>query len=302
MLFVSTCCNAEPIQLVVPYAPGGSADTMGRVINEILLENHLNSIVVNKPGAGTIIGANYVARAKPDGKTIFISAAGTLDSNLVFKAEGVEYSVKSFTPIIPLGTTSYVLVVPASSPINNYEEFKEYVKANPDKFNLGFWNASTANIFTDWTKKAKLPNPRIILYKSSNAQITDVIGNNIPFIFDTWVAVYPHLQDGKIKVIATLDKSNLEAAKKFNPLAVSLAQLYPGLDFGLWYGLWAPAGTSPEFVAQLNSMINSALKDSRYGSRLVDLGFKDVGGTPKDLQSLQEKNYRILEKVANDIK
>ena len=213
----SSMALANPIEIVVPYPPGGATDSLGRIVSEIFNEHGMPSMVVNKPGADAVIGANYAAKGKPDGKTLFVGATGALDANIAFKAVGMEYSEKSFVPIVPLANISYVLAVPATSPIKNYEQFKFYVKANPDKFNLAFWNANTANIFYDWAKKENLPTPNIILYKGSGPQMIDLVGGHIPFAFDTWLAMAPMYEANKVRIIATLDKGGLAVVKKLKP-------------------------------------------------------------------------------------
>jgi hypothetical protein len=129
--------TGKVIEIVVPYPPGGATDKWGRVLDEIFKAQGWQSAVLNKPGADTVIGSNYVAAAKPDGHTIYVGGNGFLDANIAFKqkAPGIEYTENSFEPILPLGAGTAVLVVGKNVPVNTYEEFKQYVKKNPEKFN-----------------------------------------------------------------------------------------------------------------------------------------------------------------------
>lgn len=293
----------KTIEIVVPYPPGGATDTVGRVVNDIFNDHGWPSIVVNKPGADSVIGANYAAKSRPNGETLLIGATGALDANIAFKAPGMEYNDKTFVPIVPLANISYVLAVPASSPIKNYEQFKFYVKANPDKFNLAFWNGNTANIFYDWAKKENLPRPNIILYKGSAPQLIDLVGGHIPFAFDTWLAVAPMFESDKIRVIATLDKAGLAVIKHIKPdnQSIAISDIHPDLSLSLWYGLVAPAGTPKSTVAEMNQVINAALLTPKYRERMETLNIKTYGGTAESLLVLQKRNLRTLERIAQEL-
>lgn len=302
VLFASLAA-ANPIEIVVPYPPGGATDSLGRIVSEIFNEHGMPSMVVNKPGADAVIGANYAAKGKPDGKTLFVGATGALDANIAFKAVGMEYSEKSFVPIVPLANISYVLAVPANSPIKNYEQFKFYVKANPDKFNLAFWNANTANIFYDWAKKENLPTPNIILYKGSGPQMIDLVGGHIPFAFDTWLAMAPMYEANKVRIIATLDKGGLAVVKKLKPgnEIIAISDIHPDLNVGVWYGLWAPAGTPKVTIDNMNKIINASLKEPKYREKMEMLNIKIYGGTAESLLVLQKRNLQTLQRISKDL-
>jgi tripartite-type tricarboxylate transporter receptor subunit TctC len=297
--------QSKPIEIIVPYPPGGATDKWGRVISEILNERGQPSVVLNKPGADTVIGSNYVAAAKPDGNTLYIGGNGFIDANIAFKqkAPGIEYTPDSFAPIIPLGAGTAVLVVSNNVPVNNYKEFKEYVKKNPEKFNLGFWNSYTANIFYEWAKKEGLPKPNIILYKGSAPLAADVLGGHLPFAFDTYTSMAPNYNAGKVKIIATLDNKGVDIVKKDNPKAqvVSIAKRVPEVDVSIWYGLYAPAGTPREVVAQLNAAINTALQDPKYTKNIEALHIANFGGTPDEQRQVQVKTLNIMRNVAKSI-
>ena len=303
LAFVTAAAQAAPIEIVVPYPPGGATDSLGRIVSEILTEHGMPSMVVNKPGADAVIGANYAAKGRPDGKTLFVGATGALDANIAFHAQGMEYTDKSFVPIIPLANISYVLAVPASSPIKNYEQFKFYVRAHPDKFNLAFWNANTANIFIDWAKKENLPKPNIILYKGSGPQMIDLVGGHVPFAYDTWLAMAPMYEADKVRIIATLDKGGLSVVKKLKPSneSIAISDRHPDLDVGVWYGLWAPTGTPKATIDELNRIINTALKEPKYREKMDMLNIKTYGGTADSLLVLQKRNLQILRRIATEV-
>jgi tripartite-type tricarboxylate transporter receptor subunit TctC len=302
-VFCSVASAATPIEIVVPYPPGGATDSLGRIVSQIFNEKGMPTIVINKPGADAVIGTNFASKAKPDGKTLLVGATGAFDANIAFKAPGMEYDEKSFVPITPLANISYVLAVPASSPIKNYEQFKFYVRANPDKFNLAFWNANTANIFYDWAKKENLPRPNIILYKGSGPQMIDLVGGHVPFAFDTWLAMAPQFKADKVRIIATLDKGGLAVVKKLKPdnESVAISDTHPDLGIGVWYGLWAPAGTPKATLVEMHKIINTAFKEPKYQEMMEMLNIKIYGGTADSLVEKQSRNLKTLRRIAQDL-
>jgi len=297
--------TTKVIEIVVPYPPGGATDKWGRVIDEIFKAHGWQSAVLNKPGADTVIGSNYVAASKPDGHTIYIGGNGFIDANIAFKqkAPGIEYTENSFDPILPLGAGTAVLAVANNVPVNTYEEFKQYVKKNPEKFNLGFWNTYTGNIFYEWAKKEGLPRPNMIFYKGSAPQVGDIIGGHIPFAFDTYTAMSPQYQAGKVKIIAALDKQGVAIIKKDVPTAklVSIADRIPTVNVSIWYGLYAPAGTPQEVIAQINAVVNAALQDPKYTKDIEMLHIANFGGSPYDQRQVQVKTLNIMKNVAKSI-
>jgi tripartite-type tricarboxylate transporter receptor subunit TctC len=294
--------KTKSIEIVVPYPPGGATDKLARIVDKIFQEHGWKSHVVNKAGANGVIGGNFAAKAKPDGYTVFMSGTGLLDANIVYKSPGIEYNEKSFTPIVPVGNVSFVLAVKKGMPIDTYEKFKFYVRANPDKFNVAFWNANTANVFTEWARVEGLPTPNIVLYKGSGPQVIDLLGGHIDFAWDTWVAVAPHFDAGKIDIIATLDNQGADVIRQIKPGSpvVSVAKNHPQLGIGVWYGLWAPAGTPNNIIKEMNQVVNSGLKKPANQQALESMYIKKYGGTSALLGQLQSRNYETIKKLSNE--
>lgn len=293
------------IEIVVPYPPGGATDRWARTIDEIFRAQGWQSAVVNKPGADTVIGSNYVAAARPDGHTVYVGGNGFIDSNIAFKnkAPGIEYTENSFVPIVPLGAGTAVLAVAKNVPVNNYEEFLQYVKKNPEKFNLGFWNTYTGNIFYEWARREGLPRPNMVFYKGSAPQVADILGGHIPFVFDTYTAMAQHSQAGNVKIIATLDQRGSAIVKRQQPelSLISIASRVPSVDVPIWYGLYAPAGTPDAVVSQINSVINTALKDPRYTKNIEQLHIANFGGSAQDQRRVQTSVLNIMRNVSKSI-
>ena len=144
---------------------------------------------------------------------------------------------------------------------------------------------------------------KMIFYKGSAPQVADVLGGHVPFVFDTYTAMGPHFQAGKVKIVATLDRRGVAIVKKDMPDArlVSIADRVNGVDVPIWYGLYAPAGTPREVVVQFNSVINAALKNPKYTREIEMLHIANFGGSPSDQRQMQINTLTIMRNVAKSI-
>lgn len=296
----------KPIEIVVPYPPGGTTDRLGRLLSDIFNKHGWQSYVTNKPGANTTIASNYVAKADPDGHTVYASGVGFLDANLAFDdgTMGIQYTENDFTDIAPMAHAALVLSVNTGVPVTNYEEFKKYVRANPDKFNVGFWNAYIANVFYDWAKKENLPKPNIILYKGSAPMIVDLIGGNLLFAFDAYSAQAPYHKDGKVKIIASLDSRGYRFVKRVEPTSpvINLGPIVPSSSIYIWHGVSGPKNMPKEIVTEMNKVINAGVKNPEYIKSLDEFQVELHGGTPTDLRKSRENLYKIFKEVAKTTK
>ena len=300
----ATAQSVKPIEIVVPFGPGGLASIMGLMTAEILYNNKIPTVIIHKPGADGTIGANIVAHAVPDGRTLLLGTSSVLSSNLVFNVPGMEYTEKSFVPIVPLGKTGLVLVTHEKNPIKNLDMLKFYVQANPEKFNIGVWNTNLGKIMQDWARREGLPAPQIVAYKGSNQLLPDVVGGHVLLGFDTWPAVLPLAKDQKLQVLATLDKSVTREVKAIKPQQdiVNISQSYPDLEFSIWYGLFAATGTSSQLLQQLNTVINNELQKDSYRQKLRNMDITDYGGTAESLQATQRRSIQIMNRLSKEIK
>jgi tripartite-type tricarboxylate transporter receptor subunit TctC len=293
---------SKSIEIVVPFPPGGATDKLGRLISEIFNRHGWNSVVVNRPGADTVIASNYVAEAAADGHTLYLGSNGFIDANLVYGAPGIKYTQESFTPIVPLGTGSFVLVASNGTPVNNYAEFKDYVRKNPSKFTLGFWNTYTSKIFLEWARREGLPEPNIVIYRGSAPLMVDVIGEHVAFAVDTVTSVRQHYAANKLKVIGTLDPEGVRLVRAINNQAqiVDISKLAPTAGINLYYGLFAPAGLDPKITKAIQDLLNNAFTgtDPTYRNALSDFSIVNPGGTPALLKQRQTYLYNQFAKSA----
>lgn len=300
----ATAQSTKPIEIVVPFGPGGLASTLALIVADILADNNMPAMVVNRPGADGTIGANSVARAAPDGRVLFMGTSSVLSANLVFGIPGMEYSENSFSPVVPIAKTGMALITSRNSPIKNIEMLKFYVKANPEKFNIGVWNTNIGKIMQDWARREGLPAPQIIAYKGSSQLLTDVVGGHVLLGFDTWNTVLPLFKDQKLQVLGTLGNNVLGEVRKSQPKtqAVNLSRAYPDLEFGIWYGLFAPAGTSKSVLDTINATVNAGFRQPKYQQKLQSMDIVDYGGTAESLSDTQRRSIQTLTRLRQEIK
>lgn len=288
-------------EIVIPWATGGTAANLGNILNEALGENDIPSVVVYKPGAESVIGANYAARGATDGTTLFLGSTSTLVGNTVFRPTGMEYSADSFVPIIPLGATGHVLVVPANSPIKNYQQFKFYVRANPEKFNMGLSAPSLAPLWKEWARREQLPEPNLIPYKGSAAVTTDLLGGQLLVMQDNWTSTSVFLDAKRVRVIAAINDTVLQQVKSVDPAseAVSISAVQPGLNFNIWFGLYAPTGTPKVTLDRINQILNRTFQQPKYREKLAATKLSGFGGPADALNKMQKTDTKTLHNIVN---
>lgn len=296
---------SKTIEITVGYPAGGASDRFGRLVQKIFMDQGWETVVVNRPGASSTIGANYVSKQKPDGHNLFIGGLGFLDANIAANDNGlgIEYVEKGFTDIITLAYGSLTLMVNKDVPVNNYEEFKDWVRKNPTKFNLGYWNQYAAKIFYKWADLEKLPKPQIVIYKGTTPMMQDLFNGSIPFAIDTWTSAYPHYDANALKVIAVLDREGLNFVKRTAPKnkdtskLVSLAQKHPELDIVIWNGVVGPAGMPKNVVDSMNRVLNNALKDPKFAADFDFMKVPVKGGSPEFLNQTHTRLLQTFRKL-----
>ena len=232
---------SRPITLVIPFPAGGATDVLGRLIGKKLGDKLGQSVVIdNRAGAGTVIGASYVAKAAPDGYTLLLSSGTTFTVNPAVRPRLPYDPVKSFDPIGITGRTGLILLASKSVPVNDVKQFVSAVKAAPDKYSYGSFGAGTTSQFAgEMFFHAAGLKIQHVPYKGSAPAMVDLIGGQIPFTVDTVSAALPQLKEGKVKAIAV----TTEKRSTLLPQVPSLAESgYPGLNMDTWLALVAPVG------------------------------------------------------------
>lgn len=261
----------QPVQIVVGFAPGGANDVMARIVADKLSPVLKQSvIVVNRPGAAGTIGANTVAKAKPDGHTLALASV----SNLVIAAStmaSVPFDAeKDFSPIILLANQSIVLVVPAALPANSVQELIALAKSNPGKLNYASGGFGVANDLAGalFNEMAGV-DIQHVPYNGDAGGLVALLSNQASMMFTGLASVKSQVEAGQLKILAVDQPRRVPAIANVPTFAEAGM---PGFEINLWLGILAPAGTSAEIVQLLNGAIDKALDTPDVAARYEQLG------------------------------
>ena len=258
---------SKPIRIVVPYAPGGSADTLGRAIGRHLSEAFKQTVVIeNRAGAGGTIGSQLVAKAAPDGYTLVISGIG---SHVIapVDAPNVFDPLKDFSHIALLGGPPLAMVVNAEQPIKDVKGFIAHVAANPQGLSWGSPGQGTHGHLTgELFRSATKLNMVHISYKGAGPAVSDLVANQIPAAFMTLSSANAHVASGKLRLLALSSSRRLPEY----PDVPTLAELgYPGLTGTTWFSLSGPSGLPAALVDRINAEVRRGLQTPAIRSQLA---------------------------------
>lgn len=287
----------KPITLVIPFPPGGATDVLGRLIGKKLGDKLGQSVVIdNRAGAGTTIGAAYVAKAAPDGYTLLMSSGTTFTVNPAVRAKLPYDPVKSFEPIGIAGRTSLILLANKDVPVSDVKQFVAMVKAAPDKYSYGSYGAGTTSQFAgEMFFHAAGLKIQHVPYKGSAPAMVDLMGGQVPFTVDTVSAALPQLKDGKIKAIAVTAGKRSALLPKVPTLAESG---YPGVEMDTWLALVAPRGLPPAVKARLELTLAQVVADPETRDKLIAVGFEPTYASAKAVSELIDKELPLMRAVA----
>jgi tripartite-type tricarboxylate transporter receptor subunit TctC len=273
---------SKPVRLIVPFAPGGGVDIIGRLVGEAAARRIGQPVVVdNRPGAGAAIGAEAVARAAPDGYTLLIGTSSTHGVNSAVNPKLPYHPVKDFAPVVLLATTPWMLIVNPSLPVTTPAELVAYAKKNPGKLNYASYGRGSSNhLATELLKSMAGIEVVHVPYKGSAPALVDLIGGQVHFMLDTYSTSAPHVDSGKVRLIGVTSAERVDFAPKAPTVAESGV---PGYATGAFFAIWAPANTPAPVVERLNRELNAVLKESAVRERLVKMGFDTAGGPPEVL-------------------
>jgi len=262
----------KTIKWVVPFAPGGANDLIARAAAEGVSKRLKQAIIIeNKPGAGAAIGAEYVAKAPPDGYTFLIGAAGVITNSMIRK--DMPYADSDLVPVGMIAVAPSVIVVHPSNPANNMKEFISWAKNQGA--NGVTWatagTASTPHFVAEMLKEAGVNNITIIPYKSGNEGVTAVLSNNVNATSEASVVVIPQIKAGKLKAIATTYDTRITAHKD---IPTTKEAGYPGVKIGHWAGLFAPKGTPAPIIERMSAELLAVVKSKEFQEKLVPQGIE----------------------------
>jgi tripartite-type tricarboxylate transporter receptor subunit TctC len=283
-LCVTAAAHAEnypskPVTLIVPFAPGGTTDIVGRILAEHLSRQLGQPVVVeNRGGAGGAIGAAAIAKAAPDGYTLGIATVSTHAVNPACQEKLAYDPIKDFAAVSNIASSPNMLAVNAKFP-SEYSQFIKEVKSHPGKYS--FASSGVCGLAHMMGEQFKVSTSTDILhvpYKGMGPAINDVLGGQVQMLFDNVPSSLPHVKAGKLKAVAVAWNKRLDSM----PDVPTFAELgLKEVNDPAWYGLVAPANTPPEIVSALNTAVVKALATPEAKERLAAVGTEPVGNSPE---------------------
>jgi len=273
----------RPLRLIVGFPPGGSSDTVARVVAQSLSPLLGQPVVVeNKPGAGGVIGSDLVAKAAPDGYTLLLATAGhstaaAMMAKLPFDA------VRDFAWITTVTTYPFVIATAADSPIKSLPDLIARAKAAPGKLSYSSAGVGTSHhLLGEWLAAEAGIEMLHVPFKGGTSPVTEVVAGRVDVMFETMTLVLPHLKSGRLRALAVTSPE----PKDYLPDVPPVAKTVPGVVFQSWLGIAAPAGTPPAVVERLNRELRKVLDESEVQKRLSSLGGGSAPTSP-DLMRAQ---------------
>lgn len=273
------------VKLVVPYGPGSSPDSVGRIVAQQMQEALGQPVIVsNVAGALGNVGTAEVARAAPDGYTVLLTTNTPHAANVaLFKSLPFD-PVKDFSPIVRLITTSMVLLVRSDFPASNLRDFIAYAKAKPNGLTAGYGSAATIVSIAKLRTAAGFKTLDVA-YKGVPLAITDVLGGQVDFTLGDFAVSMPQIQGGKMKGLGVTSPQRTPLA----PDLPAIAEMFPGFETRIWYGLVAPANTPKPVVTRLHAIVAASLGKPEVNARLAGLGLEPAPLSPEEFGEFIKK-------------
>ncbi len=261
----------KPVRLLIPAAPGGGADILGRLVGNKLSENLGQPVVMDyRPGAGGILATEMAAKAAPDGYTLLMAYIGTFGVNPSLYPKLTYDPVKDFAPVAFLSATPSMLVVHPSVPARSVRELIALAKAKPGTLNYASGGSATAPHLAGELFKTMAGVDMVhIPYKGSGPAVADLLGGQVSLMFNTMVQTIPHVQAGNLRALAVTGSKRSAVAPDLPTVAEAGLDGYEVVG---WFGLVAPAATQKEIVARLNAETQKVLRSPDVKAKLDELG------------------------------
>lgn len=292
---------SRTVSIVVPYPAGGSVDGVARIITQKLNESlGQHFIVENRAGgAGGAVGANYVAKAAPNGSTLLLTAS--IHVITPFLNKNIPYDVvKDFTPITLIATGPLLVSTTPKVPANNLKDFFDLVRKEPDKFTFATSSfGSAGHLAIELLKRDAGVDTLVIPYKGAGPALTDLMSGQTQLMADPMLSSLPLAQGGKIKALAITSAKRLATAPEIPTVAESGMT---GFEFVSWYGLWAPKDLPRDLVATLQSAVAKIVALPDVKQRLDTLGFEPVGSTSDYFAKYIAEEMAKSAKIIDDAK
>ncbi len=286
----------RPVRMVVAFAPGGTTDFMARLIAE-KVKAHLGQTVVveNKPGANGAIGADYVAKAEPDGYTLFFSTAGALAINPSMRSDLPYDPIKDFAPVSPIARNTVLLAINPALGINTVPELVARAKEKPGTITVGITGVGAiSHLAIEMLQTAAGIKLQPVPYRGAGQAVADFIGGQLNAMSAEVPVLIGQIKAGKAKILAVSAQQRSDVL----PDVPTFAELgYPDVVADNWSAVLAPPKTPPAIVAKLNVAFNAVVKDPEVRRKFAENGVSTVGGTPQELTDLIAREMARWRKV-----
>ncbi|MFY8014156.1 MAG: Bug family tripartite tricarboxylate transporter substrate binding protein [Limnohabitans sp.] len=289
---------SKPVKIIVPFGPGGFTDVVARILGVKLGESLGQSVVIeNKPGAGSTIGTDQVAKAAPDGHTLVIVSATHVISPWIYK--NVPYDpIKGFTPITKLVDSPYVLLTNPKVPVKNVQEFIALAKANPDKIHYASsGNGSAQHLIGGMFASMTKTQLKHVPYRSSNLASTDLVAGVVESSFAGVPNALSQVPNGRLNALAVTSAKRIPQLPNVPTMQEAGV---PGYDATIWLAMLAPAGTPANIVSRLNTEIGKIMNNPENQKAFFDAGVQVSLSTPEALSQLMVSEMDKWGKVVKE--
>ena len=282
------------ITLIVPFAPGGPADVIGRLIGQKLGEELGQQVIIdNRSGANTIIGAQAVAKAAPDGYTLLLAIDGTLVMNPFLYSKLAYDPFKDFEPVSLVALVPSAVTANIKVPANTLREVIEIEKAKPGTFQIGV-STPTSQVAAGLINMQAGINLTMIPYRGGTTQITSMLAGDIPLGHESVNVALPLYRENKIKILALTGQKRLSLA----PEIPIVAETLPGFDMGIWQSVVVPAGTPREIVSRLHAALTKVMAMPDVREKLIAAGIEPtISPSPQDFGAFIRSQADVRSKV-----
>jgi tripartite-type tricarboxylate transporter receptor subunit TctC len=285
----------KPIRMVLPFPPGGVTDLLARALAEKLAPRLGQPVVVdNKPGAGTVLASDLVARAPADGHTLLMAASSLGTAPLLYEKVGYD-AIKSFAPVTQVASVVHVLVVNPQLPVKSVKELIAYAKANPGKLNYSSTGTGTSTHLEGELLKSMAGVYMVhIPYRGSAPALIDLVAGQVNVMFDAYGSSGPFIKSGKLRALAV---TTAERSQSVPELPTMQESGLPGYEAMPWLGLMAPAGTPQTVVERLHQEVAKVLEDPEMRGKFKGWGLDIIGNTPNEFASFLQRDIQQWDKV-----
>jgi tripartite-type tricarboxylate transporter receptor subunit TctC len=288
---------SRPVSVVVPQAPGGANDTIARIVAQRLSEVMGRQFVIdNRPGAGGNVGIAAVAKSRPDGYTLMLTASSAMVINpWLYRHTGFD-PVKSFEPVAPVALGAYLLVAHPGFPARTLAELVEHAKARPGITIASAGNGTMNHLLGEMLQKAAGIELTHVPYKGAAAAATDVVSGQVPLSVQSVPSVIGFLNSGRLKALATTNEKRVATL----PNVPTAGETLKGFGATPWYGIFAPAGTPREVIASLYAAVDKTLDSKDVQDRLAAQGCEVMKGTPTQFAALMREELPKWAKIVKE--